>query len=118
MANFPTFTENGVDIPPSYPLVEQLEDSTIRSKFDGGYVQTRARYTRIRKTWKISYLNLSNTNKNTLITFLNTINGGADSFTWVNPVDTLSYSVRFVVPPLCSHHLIDRWDVSFSLEQI
>lgn len=118
MATFPTLSENGVTIPPSYPLIEQVEDSVIRSNFDGGYVQTRARYTRIRKTWKINYSNLSNTNKNTLVAFLNTVNGGADSFTWTNPIDEVSYSVRFTIPPICSHTLIDRWDVSFSLEQL
>jgi len=113
MASYPTLSDV-----PSYPLVEQVKDSVIRSDFDGGYVQTRARHTRIRKTWQIKYGNLTSADKITLAAFVTTVQGGADSFTWVNPQDSVSYEVRFSQPPTFSLVYTDRWNVSFSLEQV
>jgi phage-related protein len=115
---FPTLTENGVEVRPSYPITERNEDSVIRSDFEGGYVQTRARYTRVRKIWQISYNLLSTTNKNLISAFVDTVQGGADSFTWTNPIDSANYQVRFQAPPTYSHTQYERWDVKFTLEQV
>lgn len=113
MPTFPTLTAI-----PSHPLIEQQENSVIRSEFDAGYVQTRARYTRVRKTWQVSYHFVDNSDKAALDTFVSTVNGGADSFTWVNPQDSVSYTVRFQAPPTFSYVSYGGWDVSFKLEQV
>ena len=120
MANFPTLTENGVGVPPNYPLAEGYDDSVISSPFEGGYVQTRALCTRLKKFWQISYLYLSSTNKDTLVTFFTTtVKGSADSFVWTNPIDSANYTVRFKPKTFaCTQNLFTRWDVRFTLEQV
>jgi phage-related protein len=119
MANFPTLTEDGVAVLPSYPVPEGYDDSVITSPFEGGYVQTRALCSRIKKFWQINYNYLSATNKDSLVTFFGTTNGAADSFTWTNPLDSVSYTVRFKPKSFsCNHTLFSRWEVKFVLEQV
>jgi len=120
MANFPTLTENGIGVPPSYPIAEGYDDSVISSPFEGGYVQTRALCTRLKKFWNISYLYLSSTNKDTLVTFFtSTVKGSADSFVWTNPIDSANYTVRFKQGTFsCTQNVFTRWDIRFGLEQV
>jgi phage-related protein len=115
---FPTLTEGGVTINCNYPISEQRANSVIRSEFDGGYVQTRARFTRIRKIWKITYTQLSAANKLLIDNFVTTVNCGADSFDWTNPQDSVTYSVRFLSPPISTYVSYNRWNVVFDLEQV
>jgi len=103
---------------PSTPLGEKLIDSVLRSPMDGGYVQTRQRYTRIRKLWDVSYSALTTVDKVTLEAFVTTVGGGAHQFTWTNPQDGNSYEVRFNPIPSFSYTSYDRWNVTFSLEQV
>lgn len=118
MPTFPTLTESGLNIAASFPIDEQREDSVIRSEFEGGYVQTRAIHTRVRKKWNINYHNLSSANKVSIDTFIDTVNGGADSFTWTNPQDSANYTVRFRDIPNFSYISYNRWEVNFTLEQV
>ena len=99
----PAFPSLSTDIEVSYPILEQLEDAVIRSKFEGGYVQTRALYSRIRKTWSIVYHYVPTADKVIIDTFVNTVQCGADSFTWTNPQDNVTYTVRFTEPPTFSY---------------
>jgi len=118
MPSFPTLTEDGNTIRPNYPYSEKNEDSVIRSEFDGGYVQTRARYSRVRKTWQVVYTALNTANKLLVSAFVNTVQCGADNFTWVDPVTSTSYDVRFLAPPVFNYVSYNRWDVKFTLEQV
>lgn len=113
MANFPTLSNL-----PSYPLQESREDSVLRSEFEGGYEQTRAQFTRVRRKWDVSYSNLTTADKNTLDAFIDTVNGGADAFNWTHPVTSTVYSVRFSGLPVYSHTMPGYWDVRFSLNQV
>lgn len=90
MPTFPTLT-----ISPTYPLDEQREDATIRSSFEAGYEHTRPKFTKVRYTWTIKYNMLPSTDKTTLENFVTTVREGADSFSWINPVDNQSHTVRF-----------------------
>jgi phage-related protein len=115
MANFPTLSESY----PSYPVVENREDSVLRSSFEGGYVQTRPRFTRVRKKWQINYKLLSSADRTLIANFFDTtVNGGADAFTWTCPLDLTAYSVRFTAPPIFSYSSYGRWDINFELEQV
>lgn len=120
MANFPTLTESGAAVLASYPISEGYDDSVITSPFEGGYVQTRALCSRIKKFWQVNYNYLSATNKDSLVSFFTgTVNGSADSFTWVNPIDSASYTVRFKPKSFnCAQTLFTRWEVKFTLEQV
>jgi hypothetical protein len=94
MANFPTLTRV-----PVYPLGETGEDSVIRSSSEAGYETTRPRFTKNRKTFKLSYEGLVSSDKIALNTFYDTTCGsGSAIFTWIHPETSTSYNVRFTKP--------------------
>lgn len=113
MANYPTLSTA-----PSYPIVEQRSDPTIKSEFDSGYMQTRPRYTRKKMVFNVNYDDIPNSDKGTLETFVDTVRGGADYFNWTHPLTSTVYSVRFKETPQFELKLLNRWAVSFVLEQV
>jgi hypothetical protein len=117
VADFPTLSA----IPSYIGWEEQLaSDPTIRSKSEGGYTKTRARYTRIPMQWKFQYVGLSDAEKVTLQAFERvTVKCGADSFTWINPIDNVSRTVRFKEAikfiPMWPGPL---WEATMTLEEV
>lgn len=98
MADFPVLT-----MLPEFPLKEDREDNVIRTPFDGGYQHTRQKYSRRRRKYTISYKNLPQTDKDTLVTFFDTtVSGGATSFNWTHPATSTVVVVRFSGPPIFS----------------
>ncbi len=116
MANFPTLATN--------PIIDGWEeglsiDPTIRSQSEGGYIQTRARFTRLTEKWNVKYMALSTADKDTLRDFEKTVFAGSDAFNWTNPANSTSYSVRFLGLMKCIPHSNSLyWDVSFVLEEV
>jgi hypothetical protein len=119
MAVFPTLSAK----PSCTGWEEQLAfDPTIRSRSEGGYTKTRARYTRIPMQWQLKYRYLSAADKATLQTFERvTVLCGADSFTWTNPDDGSEKIVRFKEPskyiPFNASGQ-NFWEVSIVLEEV
>lgn len=119
MSDFPTLS-----VKPSVgPWKEsKLPNSTIRSPFEAGYVQTRPRFTRIPKTWSIGYQGgnaLPLADKILLEQHEDSVKGGAGIFSWLNVTDGQVYRVRYKDPiqfaPLYNNQF---WTVSFVLEQV
>lgn len=117
MPTFPTLSRK-----PSFPLDEEREDAVIRSNFEGGYELSRVKFTKIRYTWTVSYSLLPDTDKATLEAFVTSVQGGADSFTWTNPVDSVVHTVRFSQIPKYSCTLQNNeasyFDVNFQLRSV
>ncbi len=108
------------------PVVGDFDDTmahdpTIRSLSDGGYVQSRARFTRITRKWTVRYSGLSKTNKDTIHTFENARLGGSENFTFSRPDYSTAVNVRFLGPvryvPWANTNFL-QWDVEFILEQV
>lgn len=78
---------------PSFPLDESIYKPQVRSEFEAGYVQTRPRATRERRIFKLNWLALPTADWATLDAFFVANIGG--TFTWTNPEDSQSYTVRF-----------------------
>src|SRR4051812_39783284 len=100
----------------------EFEDPAIRSDMEGGYVYSRARFTRQpRRTWTTGYTFIKQQGKVDIQTFWNTVRGGSVIFQWRNPQDGLDYLVRFVGGSLKFNYVGAgtnyRWDVSFSVEE-
>lgn len=124
MATFPVLQRRGTET--HNPIVGDFESSmahnpAIRSQSEGGYVTSRARFTRIARKWTVRYDWMSQDNKNTLKTFEDARQAGADSFTWTNPEDDTAYTVRFLEPitytPQPDVNFL-WWLVSFGLEEV
>lgn len=117
MPAFPTLSR-----PPSYPIDPdgQIEDAVLRSPAEGGYEQTRPRFTRMRRTWGLNYRHLSDTDVALLRTFeTTTLSNGAAAFTWTHPLGAGTFTVQLAGPirfgrPGAPLHA----DVSFALREV
>lgn len=95
MAEFPEMPYN-----PDVTLKESLEDSTIRTKTESGYVITRRRYSKTRRSWEVSYSFIPQTFKDALYTFINEeVMEGALPFFWTHPTTGVVFTVRFTQLP-------------------
>lgn len=113
---FPTLTQG-----PNTPIKETPEDQSIKSTSEAGYVHARERYTRIRRTFALSYKNLSNTDKVALDGHCDTV-GSVTPFTWVHPISGTTYTVRYekrLAFESCEHDGTGyRWNTDFNLVQV
>ena len=91
MADFPSIAT------PDTILPDTTRGSTIRSKSEAGYVQTRARYTRMIRLFEMQWGHLSASDFASLQTFFeDTAIAGAQSFNWTHPETSTVYICRFV----------------------
>ena len=124
MATFPTIYRRGTEI--HNPVVGDFDDTmvhdpAIRSQSEGGYVTSRARFTRTQGKWTIRYDWMSQANKDTLKTFIAARSAGAGEFTWTNPEDDTAYTVRFLGLVKYTAHSNTNflwWIVEFILEEV
>ncbi|MDD4984330.1 MAG: hypothetical protein PHQ43_00875 [Dehalococcoidales bacterium] len=122
MATFPTLYRHGTTLhTPEITGGDLAFDPTIRAGADGGYVKSRARFTRYPRKWGIRYTWLTADNKDTLLAFEEAQGVGATAFDWTNPMDSTLYSVRFIAPLRYTPEQRTNfafWTVEFDLEQV
>lgn len=121
MADFPPVTMTAKE--DSRQRSDKQADPAMRKEMDGGYVVTRARYTRApRKTFITGFTNISQADKVAFQNFWDSKKGGSDSFTWADPITTTVYTVRFVGQPDFKYVGMGstyRWDITnVQLEQV
>ena len=112
---------------PTFPLTfpplvngfeESFEDAVLRSEYEAGYEQTRARYTRLRRRFKCVY-RISNAQKNTLDNFyVVNLKNGAFAFTWTHPVSGSNISVRYANPPTYKPLPNNYWYCTMELSEV
>lgn len=99
----------------------ELEDPSMTTEMEGGYVVSRARHTRTpRKTWRCGFTYIDNADRAVVENFWNQVRGRSVVFVWMNPQDNVEYRVRFKEKMSFTYvgqGSNQRWDVSFSLEQ-
>jgi hypothetical protein len=100
----------------------EQEDPAIRNPIEGGYVATRPRFTRPpRKSFTTGFSDLLDSDRATLMVFWDTVMGGSNSFTWVDPITNNIYQVRFAEQMDWRYSGVGatkRWDVTMKLEQV
>ena len=136
MATFPVLTRRGTEV--HNPVVGDFDDTmahdpAIRSQSEGGYVTSRARFTRIARKWTVKYTWLTTVNKDKIKDFeegnANTtpvgVSGGSEQFTWTNPASGVTYTipngVRFLGPVRYIAHAHTNflyWMAEFVLEEL
>ena len=97
------------------------QDPAIRSQSEGGYVKTRARFTRVTRRWTVHYAGATQAGKDVIRVFENARLAGSEAFTWTNPEDSTIYTVRFfglVEYTPWNNAGFTRWDINFILEQV
>lgn len=81
---------------PDTIMPDTTRGATIRSKSEAGYVQTRARYTRMTRRFELQWGHLSAADFATLQTYFeDTAVAGAQSFNWTHPTTSTVYVCRF-----------------------
>ena len=73
-------------------------DPTIRSEMESGDVKTRPRFTTTKRIWERQYRYMTDADKALLITLQSSVMVGADTFQWINTVDSTTHFVRFAKP--------------------
>jgi hypothetical protein len=101
---FPSLTRQ-----PSMDSSQSLEDDTIRDPAESGYVATRPRFTRGRRTWKQNIRNLAAEDIRALDQFaMVTAARGGNSFLYPNLLPNGS----FELPPLSAADLVAGWNAT------
>ncbi len=124
MATFPTIYRRGTEV--HNPIVGAFDntmahDPAIRSQSEGGYVTSRARFTRIPRKWPLKYDWMTKANKNVIKAFEAIRKGGSDIFTWLDPETQTTYEVRFLGVAIYTAHSNTNflyWMVDFILEEV
>ena len=121
MADFPTVALAGLE--DSKHFIEDVADPAKRQEVDGGYTVTRPRYTRLpRKTWTTGFTDLTTAEKDSYVSFWESKKGGADSFSYLNPADAATYTVRFKQKATIKYSgmgSLRRWEITgVMLEQV
>ena len=113
------------DLPdPRVDYRRTITGGTIRTEFESGYVQTRARHTKRRRSWRCT-LDLDSAAKIlSFETFFDTtVEAGASSFNWTDPEEdgagATEYEVRFTEDSVTLQYIhVDFARVSFGLEEV
>ena len=90
---FPTLSR-GVNL----DIQEVSANPTIRSEMENGVVLTRARFTKLRKTWNFSIGLLTAADRTLLDTMQNTVHIGAGTITWTHPKTAVEYETILIAP--------------------
>lgn len=114
---FPTLSQV-----PAVPIAPdgELEDVILRTPTDAGYVQTRPRFTRARRTWGLNYPALSNADADILRDYERlTLHNGADPFAWTHPISSVVYTVQLAGPITYARDFSENVTAaSFTLQEV
>ena len=99
----------------------ELEDPTLRTNMEGGYVVTRPKHTRKpRRTFKSGCTSITSDQRKALEDFYDSVRGGSVIFDWTDPVTGTVFQVRFkekISFKYTGMGITQLWDVTFTLEQ-
>lgn len=90
-------------------------DPALKKEVEGGYTVSRPKYTRTpRQTFKTGFTDITDAERQALVTFWNSKRGTSMTFTWEDPVTAVIYTVRFAGPMTFRRSSIGprhHWDV-------
>ena len=95
-------------------------DPTLRTPTDAGYVLTRARWTRTRQRFRVRYEMLTEVERQAMLEFQTTQGVGGASFSWIDPTDSVSRTVRLAAPLRWEPFggVITQWNMEVALEEV
>ena len=98
-----------------------IEDPSMKTPMDGGYVVSRAKHTRKpRRTFTTGFTQLTNADRQILESFYDSVRGGSVIFDWTDPINNQTFQVRFASEFAFQYTGVgvsQLWDVSFTLQQ-
>jgi hypothetical protein len=107
----------GISKPSMGGVQETIYKPIVRTEFEGNYVQVRARSTRARKMWTLTWNVITEADYQVLAAYFNTTQGS--TFTWIHPVTGTEYTCIFSEPILTSQQLLDGYrSTSLKIEEV
>jgi uncharacterized protein (TIGR02217 family) len=104
---------------PDYTFETTKEYKTLVSEFENGVEQRRQKWSAQRRSWKLVYRNRSSSDLSTINTLFDNKKGMATSFTWDNPIDSTTYTVRFKADSLSySTDYYGLYNIEFELIEV
>ena len=101
---------------PSYTTGGEVYLPVVRTEFEGGYVQSRKLNSRERERWTLHWLNMAESDFQLLKSAF--IADQGNSFTWVEPVTSVSHQVKYSEDSLKWAHVEKGYrQVSVALEE-
>ena len=103
---------------PSYVYTEEIGyRETIHSMEDGGEV--RNSYGVAKRSFTLDYDRVTLAQRNAIITEYDTYLGRRDSFSWVNPNDNVTYTVRFMQGSLSDTEIAyQQYEITLQLIEV
>jgi len=80
---------------PDFSVIKRSNYATIVSEYENGIEQRRPRRTNNIREWTLQFRNRPASEVATVQTLFDTNKGAYSFFTWLNPVDAVTYNVRF-----------------------
>ena len=86
-----------MDLPiqPDFPVVESVKHNTLVSTFENGVEQRRSKWSLPIREFDLTFKTRSQTEYNLMVAFVKAKLGALTSFTFDNPNDSTTYTVRF-----------------------
>lgn len=81
---------------PQFVYIDQTDWRTVISQFESGKEQRRKKWTTDRKRFHVVFNALDKTTADAIKALYNEKYGAYDTFSFTNPADSTSYTVRFV----------------------
>lgn len=108
---FPSITQ------PDYPFGDKFTKRKIMARFESGHELSRTAATVGKHAFTLSWSKLIESEYQTLLSFFDS--QGAETFDWVNPIDSVTYVVKFAQPDLDAPvPFYNRRKVSILLHQV
>lgn len=102
-----------------YTLETTPSYKTLVSTFENGVEQRRAKRASVIREWRLEYRNRSSADLGTIRTLFNSKYGALTSFTWDNPEDSTTYTVRFKEDSFTyAYKSYGIYDFSFTLVEV
>jgi phage-related protein len=104
---------------PDFVLEEEAKFSTLVSQYENGYEQRRNKWANPLREWTLNFKNRTATELATVRDFFLAKKGIYTTFTWVNPLDSVEYTVRFREDSLkYTYKSYGIYDFSFNFVQV
>ena len=87
-----------------YVFTEKIDFKTLVSAFENGYEQRRRKWAHGKRSFSLKYNVLTYNETDTLYDFYIARNGTYDAFSFVNPNDNQTYTVRFTDDQMSFDH--------------
>ncbi len=102
-----------------YALEEATGSPVDIHVFESGKEQRRLKQTNLRRSWNLVFNNISLTQINDMKAFFQLQLGSYGTFSWDNPIDSVTYTVRFIDDGFSYQRIIDNvYNLNIGLMEI